>query len=189
MTGESTARPVNDVVARPAAPAPPACDAVVVMGVAGCGKSTVGAALARRLAWPHLDADDFHPRDNVEKMRSGTPLTDADRGPWLASMRAELDRRVEAGDPVVLACSALKRAYRDVLRDGIGVVRFLHLRAEREQLGDRLSGRGGHFFPAALIDSQLATLEEPDGDEQPLVVAATETPAAIVDRALRFWAG
>lgn len=163
------------------------CDAVVVMGVSGSGKSTVGAALARRLNRQHIDADDLHPQHNIDKMRAGTPLTDADRMPWLERIRDELDRRSTAGEPVVLACSALKKAYRDVLRTSVGVVGFVHLRAEREELIERLAGRNGHFFPAALIDSQLATLEEPDADEHALVVGATEPPGHIAEQALAVW--
>lgn len=163
------------------------CDAVVVMGVSGSGKSTIGAALSRYLHRQHLDADEFHPQHNIDKMRAGTPLTDADRRPWLERLRDELDRRATAGEPVVLACSALKKTYRDILRSGIGEVRFLHLRAERQELVERLTGRNEHFFPAALIDSQFATLEEPDAGEHALTVAATEQPDRIVEQVLDAW--
>lgn len=184
MTGET-----NESVSRPggAAVRGPSCDAVVVMGVSGCGKSTVGAALAQRVGWRHLDADDFHPQHNVDKMRAGTPLTDADRMPWLERLRDELDRRAAVGDPVVLACSALRRSYRDVLCRSACAVGFVHLEAEREELAERLAGRNGHFFPAALIDSQLATLETPETDEHALLVAATEPPERIVEHVLHTW--
>ncbi|RCW44480.1 gluconate kinase (SKI family) [Halopolyspora algeriensis] len=184
MTGELSEHAPQQVAA---AARSLSCDAVVVMGVSGCGKSTVGAALAQRVEWRHLDADDFHPQHNVDKMRAGTPLTDADRMPWLERLRDELDRRVAAGDPVVLACSALKKAYREVLRGSAGVVGFVHLRAGREELAERLAGRDGHFFPAALVDSQFATLEEPDACEHVLTVGATEPPERIVERVLETW--
>ncbi|MDR7304335.1 gluconokinase [Haloactinomyces albus] len=182
MTGEAAERALEAAVAQSLF-----CDAVVIMGVSGCGKSTIGAALAQRLNWQHLDADDFHPQHNIDKMRAGTPLTDADRMPWLERLRDELDRRATAGEPAVLACSALKRTYRDILRGGAGAVGFVHLRANREDLVERLTGRNGHFFPAALIDSQLATLEEPDADEGALIAAATEKPERIVERVLATW--
>lgn len=163
------------------------CDALVVMGVSASGKSTVGAVLARRLGWAELDADDFHPPANIDKMSTGTPLTDADRAPWLALLRAELDRRVTTAEPAVLACSALKRAYRDVLRAGTGVVGFVYMRASREVLVERLAGRADHFFPGDLIDSQLATLEEPDDEENALTVDATDDAESITDRILAHW--
>lgn len=163
------------------------CDAIVVMGVAGSGKSTVAAALAERLGWAHIDADDFHPQANIDKMRAGTPLTDDDRVPWLDRMRAELDRRVAEAAPAMLSCSALKRKYRAVLCGGSGVVGFVHLRASREVLAERLSDREGHFFPAALIDSQLAALEEPGSDEDALIVDATDDAAGIAERVVARW--
>lgn len=164
-----------------------ACDAVVVMGVSGSGKSTVGAALAEHLGWDHIDADDFHPRHNIDKMRAGTPLTDADRGPWLQALRDELDRRAAARRPVVLACSALKKAYRDVLRGGIGSVGFVYLAAQAQELTERLASRDGHFFPAALIDSQLATLEQPGPEEHALTIPATAQPDRIAQQVVNTW--
>lgn len=175
MTGEH-----GEVAPEPLAAGRLCWDAVVVMGVAGSGKTTVAAALARRLNVTHLDADDFHPRHNIDKMTAGTPLTDVDRMPWLRRLRAELDSRAGAGEPVVLACSALKRTYRDILRSGTGTVGFVYLRIARDQLATRLVDRGGHFFAPALIDSQLATLEEPDPGEHALTIDATVAPEHIV---------
>ena len=157
------------------------------MGVAGSGKSTVAAALAQRLGWAHIDADEFHPQANIDKMRAGTPLTDDDRVPWLDKMRAELDRRAAEREPAVLSCSALKRRYREVLCGGASAVGLVHLRASRELLTERLSGREGHFFPAALIDSQLAELEEPDSDEDALTVPATDDGADIAEQVILRW--
>ena len=124
------------------------------MGVSGCGKSSLGAALATTLALPFTDADDLHPAANRAKMAAGQPLTDADRWPWLQAVGAVL-----ASNAGVVACSALRRAYRDRLRDAAGPVQFLHLVAPREVIAERLAARRGHFMPLALLDSQLATLE------------------------------
>jgi carbohydrate kinase (thermoresistant glucokinase family) len=155
---------------------------LVLMGVTGSGKSTVGGILAGRLGWPLCEGDDLHPPENVAKMASGHPLTDADRWPWLARVRAWIDEQVAAGRPGVVTCSALKRSYRDVLR-GEHVV-FVHLNGTRAQLAARLATRHGHFMPAALLDSQLADLEPPGPDEQALTVdigpAATEQAATII---------
>jgi gluconokinase len=147
---------------------------LVVMGVSGTGKSTVGAALARELGLPFVEGDELHPEANVAKMTAGIPLTDADRAPWLDRIAAELDR------PVVVACSALKRAYRDRLRAAAPdlVVVFLH--GSRELLAERMAGRAGHFMPTALLDSQLATLEEPAPDEQAIPVDVALAPDEIV---------
>jgi gluconokinase len=136
--------------------------AIVVMGVSGCGKSTVGALLAARLGWPFEDGDAFHPPENVEKMRAGTPLKDQDRWPWLAALAARIDQARQGGTGVVLACSALKRAYRDRLRDGHADVRFLHLTGEPSLIMARQAARRGHYMPASLIASQFAALEPPD---------------------------
>jgi gluconokinase len=141
---------------------------VGVMGVAGSGKSTVGRLLADALGRRFIDGDDLHPPANIAKMSSGVPLTDADRAPWLEAIAAELAR----GGPAVIACSALKRAYRERLPG----VRWFHLRVPRDVLAARLSERSGHFFPPALLDSQLAELEEPeesvDGTLPPQRIAA-----------------
>ena len=149
---------------------------VLLMGVSGAGKSTVGKLLASELGWEFADADDFHPAANVEKMRNGIPLTDTDRGPWLESLRAVIADWIEAGRNGVLACSALKKAYRDMLVVG-SEVRVVYLKADREVLRERLLGRHGHYMKEGLLESQIATLEEPtgvivvNGDESPEDVA------------------
>ena len=130
------------------------------MGVSGSGKTTVGRALARRIGWQFHDADDHHPAANVEKMRQGIPLTDADRAPWLASLRQIIDASIARGEPGILACSALKQRYRDTLtRPG---VRFIHLRGDLATIRARMEGRQ-HFMPVKLLESQFAALEEPAG--------------------------
>lgn len=134
---------------------------IVVMGVAGSGKSTHGRALASTLGWDFADADDFHPPANVAKMSSGTPLTDADRAPWLASLRAEIEARLAAEKPFVLACSALKQAYRDALWADRPRMRLVFLNGPRELLAERLAARSGHYMPATLLDSQFADLDPP----------------------------
>jgi gluconokinase len=133
---------------------------VVVMGVAGCGKTTVGRALAQELGWTFVEADDLHPRANVAKMASGIALTDEDRWPWYDRIVAELRRRAGRGEHVVLACSALRRAYRERLARA-GALRFVYLKADAVTIAARLGARQGHFMPASLLASQLATLEEP----------------------------
>jgi gluconokinase len=133
---------------------------VVLMGVCGCGKSTVGTMLAAALRWPFLDADDFHPPANVAKMRSGIPLSDDDRWPWLDRLAAEMSSIDSRGEHAVLACSALKQVYRDRLATA-GDVRFVYLKGDAATIEPRLAARAGHYMPAALLASQLATLEEP----------------------------
>ena len=153
---------------------------VIVGGVSGCGKTTVGAMLAGRLGWQFADADDFHPDANVAKMRSGIPLTDEDRMPWLRAIAAWMDERIEAGDSAVVACSALKRIYRDLLLSGRTSTAIVILDVPRAELERRLTSRHGHFFPERLLDSQLADLELPDADEKaaltvPVSGGATDT--------------
>jgi carbohydrate kinase (thermoresistant glucokinase family) len=154
---------------------------IVVMGVAGCGKSSVGQALAARLGWPMLEGDAFHPQVNKDKMASGTPLSDEDRWPWLDEIAAEMRRRENAGEDAVVACSALKRVYRDRLRRGVADVRFVHLTGSRSVHEDRIRSRTGHFMPATMLESQLATLEPPGADEAALAVDIDQPLAAIVD--------
>lgn len=145
----------------PADPAPSPLR-LVVMGVAGCGKSSVGAALAARLGIPYRDGDDLHPAENVARMRAGTPLTDADRWPWLDRVARVL--RQEA--PVIIGCSALKRAYRDRIRAGAGgPVTLVHLSGSRALIAARMATRQGHYMPLSLLDSQFAALEAPGPDE------------------------
>ena len=143
---------------------------LVIMGVAGAGKSTLMRALAARLGWACQDGDDLHPAANVARMARGEPLTDADRAPWLAAIGAWLDDRRVEGRPAIMACSALKRAYRDGLRAGRPGLRFVWLKGEPGVLRRRLAGRAGHFAGQDLLASQLATLEPPSPDEGVITV-------------------
>lgn len=154
---------------------------IVVMGVSGSGKSTIAAMLAVRLHWIYEDADWFHPPANVEKMHSGTPLTDEDRWPWLRAVAAWIDDARGARKHAVIACSALKRAYRDILVGDRRDVRVVYLKGERELIARRMTLRHGHFMPPSLLDSQFATLEEPGEDERPIVVSIDARPHEIVD--------
>lgn len=157
---------------------------LVVMGVSGAGKSTVGRALAAQLGRPFLEGDDFHPAANVRAMAAGVPLTDDDRWPWLDAIAAALATHAAAGTSTVLACSALRRAYRDRLRAAPGRVRFVLLQMPADELDRRMSARAGHFMPARLLGSQLATLEPLAPDEDGLTVRATGDTATFVDRVL-----
>lgn len=158
---------------------PYSCDMVViVMGVSGSGKTTVGSRLAERLGWSFHDGDDFHPLANVAKMRSGTPLTDEDRLPWLLAIQAFMQKCHADGQSAVIACSALKERYRDVLLRAEPWVRFVHLRGNRELIAQRMQARAGHFMPPALLDSQLATLEPPSDS---LAVDITAEPGILVE--------
>jgi gluconokinase len=143
---------------------------VVIFGVSGVGKTTVGKLLADELGWKFYEADDFHPAANIEKMKHGIPLGDEDRRPWLERLRQVIERCITADENAVIACSALKRAYRDFLRVNDNV-RFVFLRASRARVAERLQRRHGHFMPPRLLDSQFADLEEPGADEQALTVA------------------
>lgn len=158
---------------------------VLVMGVSGCGKSTVGSLLAQLAGWPFLDADVLHSPANVAKMRSGHPLTDEDRRPWLERVADWIGEHAAAGAPGVVACSALTRAYRDVLRRDDPDLRIVYLSGPRELLVQRLADRDGHFFPESLLDSQLELLEPPGPDEHPIVVQIGQSPADVVDTILR----
>jgi len=153
---------------------------ILVMGVSGSGKTTIAELLAERLGWRLLEGDAFHPPANVAKMRAGTPLTDEDRWPWL---RAIADAMGQDGDAVV-ACSALKRAYRDILMGDRNDVRLVYLRGARGLIAGRLAERRDHFMPPGLLDSQFATLQEPDADERPIIVSIDADPATIVERIL-----
>lgn len=156
---------------------------LLVTGVSGSGKSTVGELLAKRLGWEYAEADDFHPERNLAKMVAGHPLDDADREPWLANIGAWIDAAGAAGRPAVVSCSALKRMYRDRLRGTRPNVRLIYLDADRQTIGARLATRRGHFFPAKLLDSQFADLEPPTDDEHPHRVPITVASEAgrIVD--------
>ncbi|WP_078621900.1 gluconokinase, GntK/IdnK-type [Streptomyces sp. NRRL S-244] len=153
---------------------------VLVTGVAGSGKSTVGLLLADRLGWAYQDADDFHTPANRARMAAGEALSDEDRRPWLAAVAAWIDRRIAARDPAVIACSALKRAYRDQLAAGRPEVRLVHLHGSRQLIRSRLQSRHGHFFPAQLLESQFADLQEPEPDEHACVVDVDQPPEAVV---------
>jgi gluconokinase len=146
---------------------------VVVAGVAGSGKTTIGVQLARRLDWAFADGDSFHPAANVAKMRAGIPLTDADRGPWLAAIGAWMDDIIASGQSAVLACSALKRSYRENLLGGRAQAVMVFLVVSREQDEARVSERKGHFFAEPLLASQFAALELPDPAEQRVYPVAT----------------
>ena len=157
---------------------------VIVAGVSGSGKSTVGALLAGLLHWRFADADSFHPEANIAKMRAGIPLTDEDRGPWLHAVTDWMDARIVADESAVMACSALKRAYRDQMLSGRPAAVMIFLQVSRDVLARRLAARHGHFFPEKLLDSQLETLELPAPDEHVLTVVvdgdAGQTAAKII---------
>jgi gluconokinase len=154
---------------------------VIVAGVSGSGKSTVGALLAGRLDWRFADADEFHPAANVDKMRAGVPLTDEDRWPWLRAITAWMDERIAAGESAVVTCSALKRSYRDLLLDGRPQARMVFLALDREVLARRLAARHGHFFPEQLLGTQLTDLEPLQPDERVVTVVPTGDPETTAD--------
>ncbi len=152
---------------------------LVVMGVSGCGKSTVAALLAGRLGWPFEEGDSLHPQANVDKMAAGHPLTDEDRRPWLAKVADWVEEALDAGQDGLITCSALKRSYRDVInRRGSGVV-FVFLSGPKEIIAARLAVRRGHFMPTSLLDSQFAALEEPAGDEPAIRINVGPAPSVI----------
>lgn len=154
---------------------------ICVMGVAGCGKSTVGAALAAALAARFMEADAFHPQANIEKMTAGTPLTDEDRWPWLDALGAAAPKSGRA----VIACSALRRAYRERLSAAAREpVFFVHLAGSKALIAERMATRGGHFMPTSLLDSQFATLEPPDIDELHISLDVTSPAPDLIDAAL-----
>ncbi|MFJ8441822.1 gluconokinase [Kitasatospora griseola] len=157
---------------------------IVVMGVSGVGKTTVARLLAHRLGLPYAEADDFHPAANIAKMSAGTPLDDNDREPWLRALGAWLGERAAAGTGGVVTCSALKRSYRDILRDACPEAFFLHLTGSHELVGDRIAHRTGHFMPPSLLDSQYATLEPLRADECGTVLDVGADPDTLVDRAV-----
>ncbi len=153
---------------------------LIIFGVSGAGKTTVGKLLARKLSWHFLEADDFHPAANVEKMHRGHPLTDEDRWPWLECLREQIERSRAAGENAVLACSALKRKYRDCLRVNSDV-KFVFLRGDYALIAEQLRHRRGHFMNPDLLRSQFADLEEPEPDEGAITIELGRTPEELVE--------
>lgn len=151
---------------------------VIVMGVAGSGKTTIGARLAEEMGCHYYDGDDFHPAANIEKMAAGNPLTDEDREPWLASLRSLIDNHIQQGKQAVIACSALKRSYRQRLGRDLPAVRFVYLRGTYETIWERLKKRKDHFMKPEMLQSQFEVLEEPTGDV--LIYDVEEDPGSIV---------
>ena len=158
---------------------------LVVMGVSGAGKTTIGEELAARLGWPFEEGDSLHPEANVAKMHAGIPLTDADRQPWLERVAAWIDAQRAAKRPGIITCSALKRSYREVIIGDRPEVRLVYLRGGRDLIAEHLSGRKGHFMPASLLQSQIDTLEGPDPDEDPLIVDVGPSAAQVADEIIR----
>jgi gluconokinase len=157
----------------------------IVMGVSGSGKTTVVAGLAEQEGWLLLEGDSFHPPENIAKMKAGIPLTDADRWPWLRAIAARADQLQAAGQSAAVACSALKRAYRDIVIGGRPDTVLVYLRGSKALIAERMQARKGHFMPPALLDSQFATLEEPGHDEHPIIVDIGSSPQAEVEDAIR----
>ena len=154
---------------------------VVIFGVSGAGKTTIGELLAQELHWKFYDADDFHPQVNIDKMERSEPLTDEDRQPWLQSLREAITRSLAANENAVLACSALKRKYRELLRVNADV-KFIFLHGSRARIADQLKQRRGHFIDPALLDSQFADLEEPESSENVLTVELRDNPDELVEK-------
>ena len=165
-------------------PPDPAPHALIVMGVSGSGKTTIGEQLARRIGWRYEDADAFHPASNVAKMSAGQPLTDEDRWPWLRAIADEIDSVIAAGGRIVIGCSALKRVYRDLLVHGRDDIRIIYLQGTQALIADRLGERRDHFMPAALLTSQFKTLEPPTPDEHAITISIDAPAETIVGNIL-----
>jgi gluconokinase len=136
---------------------------IIIMGVEGSGKTTIGKMLAEKLGWKFYDADDYHPNGNIEKMRSGVPLNDDDRWPWLKEVRKLINSSMNLNEPSIIACSALKRSYREYLKQQKEKITFVYLKGDKNTISKRLASRKGHFAGTLLLESQLKTLEEPEG--------------------------
>jgi carbohydrate kinase (thermoresistant glucokinase family) len=158
---------------------------LIVMGVSGCGKTTIAELLSCELGWEYRDGDEFHPKSNVEKMHSGTPLTDDDRWPWLKAIAAWIDNKRQAGEHAIVTCSALKKSYRDILIGPRKDVGLIYLKGTEDLIAERLSKRHGHFMPKALLRSQFQTLQEPGPDEHPVTVSIVPAPEEIAAAILR----
>ena len=162
--------------------------AIVVMGVSGAGKSTIGEMLSQRLHRPLIEGDSLHPASNIAKMSQGIPLGDDDRLPWLKAIAARIDEARQSRKAVIVTCSALKRAYREILTGGHDDVGFVYLRGAKDLIASRLKARTNHFMPPGLLDSQFAALQEPGEDEPTLAIAIDAAPAEIADRIARQFA-
>ena len=157
---------------------------IIVMGVSGSGKTTVAKGIAEEMGWEFAEGDDFHSEANVAKMHAGHPLDDEDRWPWLRAIGAWIDEREQEGTSAVITCSALKRSYRDLLREGRAGVRFCHIDADADLIAERLAHREGHYMPPSLLPSQIATLEPLQPDEPGVRISAAATPEQVVQDAL-----
>ena len=164
-------------------------DIIIVMGVSGSGKTTVAQGIATAMGWEFAEGDAFHPEANIAKMSSGHPLTDEDRWPWLRAIGAWIDSHGRSGTSAVITCSALRQVYRDILREGRPTVRFVHVTADPELIEDRMEHRHGHFMPASLLPSQLATLEDPASEPGVCTLDVEATPEAIVAAAVAWLTG